>query len=378
MGKMRHYAGVALVVACAWYVLFDGIQQPYFNWDVVGYVASAYAAEGLQGAPLSRATYQDLRKATNPATFYQLARVDAPQGYRYTVYKDPRSLQQQLPFYRIRVLYVWLMGLLHRQGISFARATCLISAVCAAASLGMTGLLARSLGLDLLWVPFVGLGAGLDMLARLSTPDALACFAMLLGAWLFLQGRRERYLLAMILPAVRTDLLMLSVLMLCHDFWFDWKTAALAALAGSLGVYFAVDAVARNYGWLTLFDFQMMGITPYPASLRIDTSVADYVRVYQGAALGWLRSLQGLPFLLALRMVFVSLPQPGVQSRRVALVAMFTAYALLHYALFPLGELRFFTPSLIVVLLGLLAALAAPRAGQGLPAQAAPAALGSL
>ncbi len=370
MGKMRHYAGVALLVAFGWYVLSDGIQQPYFNWDVVGYVASAYAAEGLHGAQLSQATYKDLRQATTAATFYQLAQVDAPQGYRYKVYKDPRALRQQLPFYRIRVLYVWLMSLLHRQGISLSRASCLISAVCAAASLGMTGLLARSLGLDLLWAPFVGLGAGLDMLARLSTPDALACFAMLLGAWLFLQGRRERYLLAMILPAVRTDLLILSALMLCHDFWFDWRTAALVGLAGSLGVYVAVDAVAHNYGWLTLFNFQMMGITPYPASLRIDTSIPDYVRVYQRAALGWLRSLQSLPFALALRMVFVSLPRPGAKSRPVALVAMFTAYALLHYALFPLGELRFFTPSLIVVLLGVLAALAPPRTAQVPPARA--------
>ncbi len=378
MGKMRHYAGMALLVAFGWYVLSEGIQRPYFNWDVVGYVASAYAAEGLRGAQLSQATYQDLRKATDPATFYQLAQVDAPRGYRYTVYKDPRSLQQQLPFYRIRVLYVWLMGLLHRQGISFSRATCLISAICAAASLGMTGMLARAAGLDLLWTPFIGLGAGLDMLARLSTPDALACFAMLLCAWLFLRGRRERYLLAMILPAVRTDLLILSVLMLCHDFWFDWKAAALAALASSLAVFVAVDAVARNYGWLTLFNFQMMGITPYPASLRIDSSIADYVRVYQRAALGWLRSLQGLPFVLALRLLFVALPQPGLKSRMVALVAMFSAYALLHYALFPLGELRFFTPSIIIVLLGVLAALAPPRTGQELPAQGGQPAAASL
>ena len=364
MHKVRHYAGIALLVLGAFYLLLDGVRQPYFNWDIVGYVASAYAADGLQGAHLSQATYQDLRNATSPSTYYQLTQVDAPRGYRDRVFQDPQALQQQLPFYSVRVAYVGLMRLLNRQGVDLARASYLISAVFAAASLLVAWPLARSLGVDLLWVPFVGLAAGLDMLARLSTPDALACFAMLLTAWMFLRGHRLRYLLAMILPAVRTDLVMLSVLMLVYDYWFDWKTAALSALACAVAVYGTINAVSHNYGWLTLFNFQMMGITPYPASMRIDPWIADYVRVYQRAALDWVSSVQTLPSLLGLQLLFMGLRRLRSNPRQLATVSIFTVYALLHYLLFPLGELRFFTPSIMVVMLGALALLGPVRVEQ--------------
>jgi hypothetical protein len=53
-------------------VFFIGVARPLYNWDIVGYVAFAYHADGYRGAELSSKTYGALRGEVEADVFYIL------------------------------------------------------------------------------------------------------------------------------------------------------------------------------------------------------------------------------------------------------------------------------------------------------------------
>jgi hypothetical protein len=92
---------VILSAFAALLVLAIGLMRPHYNWDMVGYVASALSADGYHGADLSTATYESLRNNVSATRFDQMLE----GNYCCTVYRDPPSLARRLPFCRMRVMY---------------------------------------------------------------------------------------------------------------------------------------------------------------------------------------------------------------------------------------------------------------------------------
>ncbi|HUA81808.1 MAG TPA: hypothetical protein VL997_15645, partial [Dyella sp.] len=74
-------SGLVLTAATALVVLLLGLNKPTNNWDLVGYVAVAYSADGYRGADLNKATYDSLRSELDANTFDLLKQGD----YRETV-----------------------------------------------------------------------------------------------------------------------------------------------------------------------------------------------------------------------------------------------------------------------------------------------------
>jgi hypothetical protein len=79
-------------------VFLIGVMHPYYNWDIIGYVAAAHYEDGSRGEVLRDRTYDEIRTEVGKYQFEHLT--DGP--YRQTVYEYPQSLQQQVPFYSIR------------------------------------------------------------------------------------------------------------------------------------------------------------------------------------------------------------------------------------------------------------------------------------
>ena len=95
------------------FVLISGVTSPSYNWDIVAYVAAAYHQDGLGGRELSSATYNELEREADADTFKELTVGD----YVDVVFEDPDSLEQQLPFYTIKVAYIQLMRVLKTFGV---------------------------------------------------------------------------------------------------------------------------------------------------------------------------------------------------------------------------------------------------------------------
>ncbi|MEO6825265.1 MAG: hypothetical protein ABI167_11205 [Nitrosospira sp.] len=267
--------GILILTAVA--ILMYGILKPHRNWDMVAYVAAAYHKDGYRGADLNRVTYEDVKKTVSDRRFSLLTTGE----YSGTVFKDPASLAQQIPFYSIRVAYVELIRWLGKTGLSYARSTFVISACFAALSVLMLGLIISRTPVPMPMLPVIVAVTGYTDLARLSTPDAMACFFSLVGIHSLMAKGRVVFLVAAILPLIRTDFILLSGLLMGYAYVQGKRLFALLSLLIAAGFYFLVTTLNGSYGYLTLFNFSLIGSpTPYPADLVISTRPGDYLAPY--------------------------------------------------------------------------------------------------
>ena len=45
-------------------------------------------------------------------------------------------------------------------------------------------------------------------------------------------------------------------------------------------MYIIINRLAGNYGWLALFNFTFIKITPYPKEIRISDNIGAYLQAY--------------------------------------------------------------------------------------------------
>ncbi|GLQ49971.1 hypothetical protein GCM10010872_14200 [Dyella flava] len=341
-----------LTAVVALIVLTLGLKKPSYNWDMIGYVAVAFSAEGYHGVDLNKATYDSVRSEVNASTFDQWVQGD----YRETVYRDPSSLAQQLPFYRIRVLYVGLVRMVHAIGFGYPRSTYVVSAAFAALSVVLLALVGREIGAPVAAVPLVVAFSGFIDVAGLSTPDALACFCCLLTIHALVRESMLVFVVAALLPLVRTDLLLLSMLVCAHAFIFGKRTCALASMLVACMLYGLVVRINGAYGWLTLFNTSLIHKTAYPAALVPSHRLGDYLRPYVSLAYDFTMQPHFVIFALAiwflLRHGTRTLSSDMHRLSAVFVVPM--AFVALHLLLFPAITYRFFVFAASVVAIGLI------------------------
>jgi hypothetical protein len=352
---MHRAVSLLLVALTVLVVAWLGLKRPLHNWDEVGYVAAAYAADGLSGAALSRAAYGDIAAHSDPGSMDTLTRGNA---YAQAVHRDPEALAQVLPFYTIRPAYVQAMRLLkHGAGLSYSHATRVLGAAFAAGVVLLAAGFCLHWGVPLWTVPFLAIVGRLDMLARHATPDAMACAAALLAAWLWLRGNRFGYVACALLPLVRTDFVIWSLLLLACSFARGARWPAVLAGVSTVALYLGVNHWAGHYGWLAVFNLTFIALDPYPVTMAISTDVAAYLRPYGTS----LRDLAASPHLFAYFLAGFLFSRPGrwralaLSQRDLALVS--ASFALLHLLAFPAYMERFFGASVVLLLVLALAGL---------------------
>jgi hypothetical protein len=348
-------------MAAALAVLGLGLRKPYNNWDVIGYTAAALSAEGCRGTGLNEATYASLRNAVDADTFTLLTQGD---DYRRTVRADPASLAQQLPFYGIRVLYLRLLGALHALGAGYPQATHIVSAAFAALSVVLLALIGREAGAPPWAVPLVAACAGLVDVARLSTPDAMACFFALLTSYALLRRSMLVFVLAALLPLVRTDFLLFSLLVLGQTFAGGRRAASVAAMAAAAACYAWTVKAHGGYGWLTLFNTSLISKTAYPAALQPSHAIGAYLRPYLTTAYSFTQQPHFAIYGLALVWLLVRRDTGTDERERRLCGAMCLvplAFVALHLLLFPADTYRFFVATTALVGAWLIGRMGAGR-----------------
>jgi len=341
-----------LTVIVTLIVLTFGLKKPSYNWDMIGYVAVALSADGYHGIDLNKATYDSVRNEVSPGTFDQLTQGD----YRETVFRDPTSLAQQLPFYRIRVLYVGAVRMVHAMGFSYPRSTYVVSAVFAAMSVVLLAFVTHEIGAPAIAVPLVVAFSGLIDVARLSTPDAMACFFALLTIHALIRESTLVFFLAALLPLVRTDLLLLSLLVLGHSVVFGQRKYAVASMVAACMSYWLAVRMNGAYGWLTLFNTSLIHKTAYPATLVPSHAIGDYLRPYASMAYDFTMHPHFVIYSLAIW--FLTRERTMALSADMRLLSAISivpmAFVVIHLLLFPAMTYRFFVFTAALVALGLI------------------------
>jgi hypothetical protein len=347
-----------ILIATAAAVLTYGILQPHRNWDLIAYVAAAYYKDGYRGVDLTRETYGDIKKVVSSKRFALLTTGE----YRETVFKDPSSLEQQIPFYSIRVAYVELIRLLGNTGLSYTRSTFVISACFAALASLMLGLILSKNSVPIGMLPIVVAVTGYTDLARLSTPDSMACFFSLVGIYGLMTKGRIVFLVAAILPLIRTDFILLSGLLMGCSYLQGEKFLSLLFLLVAAVFYILVTKLNESYGYLTLFNFALIGSpTPYPAGIVISTRLGDYLAPYWLLFNNLIFHSHSVIYVVALYLFWLKGGQIERQAEFYGLFAVPFIFTAAHLLLFPSDHYRFFTFSASLIFVWSLHSLAQPR-----------------
>ena len=338
----------SVVSLLAAFIFSFGLLMPQHNWDIIGYVAASFYKDGYRGEALREKTYADVKAEVNEKDFAGLV----ADGYRSTVYHDPVSLEQQVPFYTIKVVYVEGIRFLGKLGFTYSKSTYLISAIFAALSVIVVGLILASEKVPILMLVPIILTTGYMYVSGLSTSDAMACFFAILALYSAQKTGNVALVLAGIMPAIRTDFIIFSVLLQLYYWLYGKKSFAVVSLLTSVAIYFAVNKLTGNYGWLTLFNFVFIDLTPYPASLVPSTDPASYVKPYFMAAYNLLRNPHFVIYSLAAYLIVPKLK--NLETRFILLYFVIPAlFVILHLALFPAYIDRYFVFAATMMFLGI-------------------------
>lgn len=340
---------VVLLTAAA--VFLVGVVSPKHNWDMVAYVAASYQDDGHRGQDLLTRTYADVRGAVDDASYRDLT--DGP--YRATVARDPVSLEQQLPFYTIRVAYIAAVRAAGEVTGSYTRAAHDVTAVFGLLSVLAMGAILMRAGVTPFVLPLLVSPLGIVTLTRIATPDSMACFASLLLVLALFRPGWWAYALIVALPAIRSDYVIFSgfaalYLLATHD-----RRRAAVALVAAGAVYLVLGWMSGNYGYLNLMNFTLFGQRPYPAGMPLST---DW-RAYAAAITTNVNYMvgDGLFLLYAVALVLIWRARARLGDRyTVLLLILPVAFATVHFALFPSYDKRFLVSSFFLVTAGILRA----------------------
>ncbi|MFC2967586.1 hypothetical protein [Acidimangrovimonas pyrenivorans] len=351
-----YFLRLSYISLFSFFIFLSCASNPYYNWDIIGYTAAAYSYEGVTGPQMSREAFLDLR-GTVPKT--RMAELTTGSSYREIVAQEPGALEQQLPFYSIRVVYVGLTWGLGNIVGSFSRATILVSAAAAASIVFMFGLHFLRYQSKLVFVlapPLIAF-TGARSLGTLSTADGVAALGAI-GLLLAVMNKRwwTSFVLLAAMPFFRTDFLLLSIVCGAYILLKEKKVQVLAPVLLSIISYFAINFYFHNYGYLTVFNFTLISsANPYPASMPISTDWIDYLKAYYHGS-GRLVFSTGF-YLLAFSGALVailnystyrsreaeSLPEATMQIGRGGLSDMYlisSLFVFFHFLLFPAAAWR--------------------------------------
>ncbi len=384
--KLRNWVQPVFILYFALFSIFlftQALKSPSNNWDMIAYAGSVKSFETSDKKAIHDFAYSELEQYVDTETFQELTTSSA---YRQTLYEDPESFWQVLPWYQIRPVYTGLMYAINKAGVNIYFASLLISAVSVFIGLWVFYLAFRPYIADAFWfaLPFFIILNGTFKIAHASTPDGLAFLWVGILTYFFLRRHRLFIWLLPLSVIVRTDLIFLVALFLAYLFWSYTKEkrksvkkqgfrliktlrgkVVVASLA-SVVIYLIINKVFGNYGWATVFHLMFIGRINYPADTIVHIEFMQYLNqlveslprmlqnnefdLYVGI---FLLQMGMLLNLKELRNSFVSL-----MSQRIdALMVISFMFVVIHYLVFPADQSRFFIGQYLIGLLVFLSLL---------------------
>lgn len=231
-------AGFLLIALAISVVLFNKTMR---FWDMLPYMGAVVSIDHNDSAQIHSTVY---------AEFNQYARAEMKaamiEGHPFcknlSVYPD--KFYQQLPFFRIKMLYVYLAWIFYKLGVPLFYAVLLPSVL---AFVGIS-LVARqwignyykpllSFVLSLLVCGFMACFSAF----RIASPDAMAAFFLLMGSYFFLHKKHTGYTLLWLLLALatRVDNVIFVVSLLLFVLLFNSKNNSQQKIICLFGIGFS-------------------------------------------------------------------------------------------------------------------------------------------
>ncbi len=209
---------------------------------------------------------------------FSIVKHSSPRIEQSSAVASPEHLGIIEPMFAIKVVYVEILTLMVKAGLSVERAISLVSIAATFALALIIALWTRSPILSALLV----ISPATLALGRSGTPDALSTAVVLGGLWAITSNRLMLGLLLLLVSIwIRTDNVLLTLVVIL---WlllsarlplYQATVAALLAVASVL----AINHFSGNYGWLVLFRCSFLGCKP-PLDNLPRITVREYLEVF--------------------------------------------------------------------------------------------------
>jgi len=171
---------------CLLPVAIFAFKRPYYNWDMLPYMALALKMDHADSNMVHKMTFS-IAKADIPTVDYGYL---TSGEYRKKMADSTADFYSQLPFYVVKPFYIWMVYLFYKLGFSLPLSTVLPSIL----SYLLIGLILLSWLKKYLSTSFAFPAALLIMysvfmvsMARLSTPDALSSLLLFSAMYLIIE-----------------------------------------------------------------------------------------------------------------------------------------------------------------------------------------------
>jgi hypothetical protein len=335
--------------------------NPYYNWDSLPYTALVQVSSS-DPETLHNAAY-GLIDAEAPAKISrEFHSPDRYPNYRGDMSTNPWHFAEQLPFYSVKSFYILVLSAIHRAGPSALQAMRLVSAFsyailgailflwlrCSAGSL----LAAVGTVLVLSTAEFLGTGAE-------TTPDAFFAGLGFLSLYLIFAKKKifPGLCLLAVLPLIRSDGLVLVVLVLAYLVWkspgFRFRHAV-AILAAELLVYFVGGRLAGGYGYEKLLYHSFVQNQLAPAEGTVHLTLGEYFHALYIFVLGTLATPRPVYLLLGLTSLKSRLGDAPLRH----LTWLGLVFTAIHILAFPQPDSRYLLLPFTIFILWAVSALA--------------------
>ena len=353
-------------------------RKPLYNWDLVAYTGCVLSREGLNPEQAHALTFRLLQEEIPAPKYQYLTEPHAPpdNDYAVVVLRSTKSFQQQLRFFQTMWLYVWILEILHRLGMSVVRAAALVSVASYwGLMLPIYGWSRRQMpgraGLLAAWT--LAVCPPILQMARLATPDALSALALTAAGYLLLTRKAEGWFVALNAMAIwiRPDNVILAGLSMAalwlaqperRRFWLTGMGIAAAS-------YGLLTAAAPGYSWTVLFYHSFIAHLDYPASAAAHLSWRLYLGAIARGVVALGESSFASEFLL-LGAMGLTMQRARSRGRRnapdEAIIPLAWAMAAAlgtHFMLYPMVQDRFYIAEYLLLAFAGLRAIAHDQGG---------------
>lgn len=369
------HAGIVSTFVLLFFYL--SLSEPTLNWDMLAYVANAlqYTTD-LTVAQIQHTIFTNLSQTVSAEDF--AAFTNSPS--REVLATDPVAFGQTIKFfYDARIVYIGILAGLMKMGMDPFFASYFISTTCSVLSiLLLAKLIPIRIPLGLCFaLPFIVLACGLLNVARFSSPDALAALTTIFMYWLLIRDRVAILLVMLPLSVlVRTDLILLMPMFLSYLFLYKRFSRVIIVFSGLLTIatYLTLNhVIVDGDPWSSLIGYNYAIKPTHPAEYVFTVTLSNYfsyiitgIKSFSYNPLFFMfcaLSITGI-FMFGSRFFFNPNGQPISRQHRDLsfLILSCIAYVVIHFFMFPVTWIRFFTAQYslvsVVVLWATLAILA--------------------
>jgi len=339
----------ALIALC---IALFSVYKPDYNWDILTYTASVYSLESQDTIGIHDNSYAVVKNSIPPQAFSNLI---SNNKYREEMYTCAKCFFEQLPFYKVRPLYIALIFLLYKLNVNIVISTVAVSAF----SIFIIGIfiflwLKRVTGN--IWIVFIisvllAMSPFLLDASSESSPKALSAMLIFAALFLFFKRKFIPFLGIMLLSVFsRPDNLLLLILFALPLYLYKGEEIKIknfylfASFILALIFFFLINKWSDNYSWGVWYEDTFRERITNPAEYTPHFNITFYLKSF----LKWLGLFKFSFIGIQLILLFLTYIMSSVKIRDLRTnldMLLLTAVAVsifIHYVMYPVMDDKYF------------------------------------